>query len=153
MVMTNEEEWFQVEDTIIENAANIVSDNEVLQIKQTMDVRVPKSDANEFTLAIRASALRKVYKACKEVKRARFSLAELWLSLSTLFLGGFISAIMSQIKYEFSFLGVLYYSICPLLGAVFFVLYFMARNSNTLTATALANIVEENIPDPDEKEE
>ena len=68
MSLTNEEEWFQSVDTIVENAANVVSDNEVLKIKQTMDVRVPKSDANEFTYAIRASALRKVYKACKDVR-------------------------------------------------------------------------------------
>lgn len=153
MSLTNEEEWFQSVDTIVENAANVVSDNEVLKIKQTMDVRVPKSDANEFTYAIRASALRKVYKACKDVKRASFSWAELWLSLSTLFLGAFISALISQIKYEYSFLSILFYSVCPLLGAVFLVLYFMVRNSATLTATALADIVVDNIPDPDEKEE
>ena len=94
-----------------------------------------------------------LYLTNSDVKRASFSWAELWLSLSTLFLGAFISALISQIKYEYSFLSILFYSVCPLLGAVFLVLYFMVRNSATLTATALADIVVDNIPDPDEKEE
>lgn len=150
---TIKDDWFKFDDTVIENAGNIVSNTDVLKINQSMDVRVPKNDANDFTYAIRVSSIRKVYKACNDVRKASFSLAELWLSLSTLFLGAFISAIISQFKYEYSILSIIFYSVCPALGGIFFVLYFMMRRNSTLTATELADIVQENIPDPNEMEE
>lgn len=78
------DDWFKFDDTVMENAGNIVSNTDVLKINQSMDVRVPKNDANDFTYAIRVSSIRKVYKACNDVRKASFSLAELWLSLSTL---------------------------------------------------------------------
>lgn len=98
---------------------NVISNNDMLKIKQTMDVRVPKKDANDFTYAIRVSSISKVYKACTEVKKTKFSWAELWLSLSTLFLGAFISALVSQIEYMHSFLSIIFYSVCPALGGIF----------------------------------
>ena len=59
--MDNEENWFQFDDAIVENAGNVVSNNNVLKINQTMDVRVPKNHANDFTYAIRVSSIRKIY--------------------------------------------------------------------------------------------
>lgn len=151
--MDNEENWFQFDDAIVENAGNVVSNNNVLKINQTMDVRVPKNDANDFTYAIRVSSIRKIYKACDDVKKAKFLWAELWLSLSTLLLGAFLSALISQIKYEYKFWSIIFYSVCPALGGIFFVLYFMVRKQSTITATELADIIQENIPNPDEMEE
>ena len=49
---TIKDDWFKFDDTVIENAGNIVSNTDVLKINQSMDVRVPKNDANDFTYAI-----------------------------------------------------------------------------------------------------
>ena len=152
-MVSNEKKWPQFDNIVVENVGNVISNNDMLKIKQTMDVRVPKKDANDFTYAIRVSSISKVYKACTEVKKTKFSWAELWLSLSTLFLGAFISALVSQIEYMHSFLNIIFYSVCPALGGIFFMAYFMARKTSSLTATKLADIVQENIPNPNEMEE
>ena len=142
-MVSNEKKWPQFDNIVVENVGNVISNNDMLKIKQTMD----------FTYAIRVSSISKVYKACTEVKKTKFSWAELWLSLSTLFLGAFISALVSQIEYMHSFLSIIFYSVCPALGGIFFMAYFMARKTSSLTATKLADIVQENIPNPNEMEE
>ena len=62
-MVSNEKKWPQFDNIVVENVGNVISNNDMLKIKQTMDVRVPKKDANDFTYAIRVSSISKVYKA------------------------------------------------------------------------------------------
>ena len=153
---TNENMWIPADDTLIENVGNIISEsnnNGILQYNQKVDVRVPKSDANDFQVAIRASSIRKILKACKDTKKNEFTWSELFLGLSTLFIGAFFSAIISQVEYTSKFLSVFLYSICPMVGVSFFVAYFFCRKASSIDASRLAELVEEYIIDPDNNEE
>lgn len=149
-----DETWEPYDNTVIENVGNIISENNngMLQINQTLEIKVPKNDVNDFTIAIRASSIRKVRKACKNAKKGLLNWSEVLLGLSTLFGGGFFSAIISKLDYEFSYLNVFFYTLCPMVAVGFFVAYLFCRNKASIDAVKLAELIEEYIEDPDEGE-
>ena len=109
-----------------EEANNVISkeSNHTLQYDQRYDVMIP---LEEKKIVINVSVLKKIKNECDQAKEYKFSYAEIWLGLSTLLLGGFLSAIMSKIPYEFNFLSILFYTICPVGGVSFGIAYFFCR--------------------------
>lgn len=139
-------------NAIEEETNNVISKetNHTLQYEQTHDVVLPPE---EKKIAINVSALRKVRNECERAEKTKFTYAELWLGISTLLLGAFLSALMSKIPYELNFLSVLFYSICPIGGAGFGVAYFFCRSSNNMDVVQLAEKIEDYLPDLKEMEE
>ena len=86
--------WIPYNDTVIDNVGNLISENDngILQINQTLEIKVPKNDANDFTIAIRASSIRKVRNACENAKKSYLNWSEVLLGLSTLFESKFFVA-------------------------------------------------------------
>lgn len=62
----------------------------------------------EKKIAINISAIRKIRYECACAKENKFTYAELWLGLSTLFLGAFFSALISKIPYKVNFLSIFF---------------------------------------------
>lgn len=149
-----EDLWIPNNDTLVENASSVISENNngTLKYNQTVDVRVPKSSVNDM-VAIRITSIKKIKKNCEDAKKNKFSWCELFLGLSTLFAGGFLSAIISQIKYESKFLSIFLYSICPTIAVALFVAYIFCRKSTLIDAKSLAEVVEEALTDFDCNEE
>lgn len=142
-------------DTLFDNANNIQlgETNKTLQYNQSVDVILPKEELNDSTVAIRTSKINRVLNECKRVKRNRFSWAELFLGISTLLLGAFISAIISKVEYTLGFLNVILYTVCPGLGMCLMAMYIFTRKNEIKDASSLAEVVEENIVLPDELRE
>ena len=109
------------------NASNVISNdaNEKLQYHQTYSVKIPKEREK---ILVDVTAIEKIKKECSSAKQEKFPLAEIFLGISSLLIGAFISALMSNIPYSLSFLGVFSYSICPVGGVGFGVAYLFCRN-------------------------
>lgn len=108
---------------VIEEAGNVIDEksNHTLQYEQKHNVVLPPE---EKKIAINISAIRKIRYECACAKENKFTYAELWLGLSTLFFGAFFSALISKIPYKVNFLSIFFYSVCPVLGGIFGVAYF-----------------------------
>lgn len=106
------EEIFQsCNNVVIEEAGNVIDEksNHTLQYEQKHNVVLPPE---EKKIAINISAIRKIRYECACAKENKFTYAELWLGLSTLFFGAFFSALISKIPYKVNFLSIFFYSVC-----------------------------------------
>lgn len=146
------EEIFQsCNNVVIEEAGNVIDEsNHTLQYEQKHNVVLPPE---EKKIAINISAIRKIRYECACAKENKFTYAELWLGLSTLFFGAFFSALISKIPYKVNFLSIFFYSVCPVLGGIFGVAYFFCRKNNNRDIVQLAEKIEEYIIDPEDMEE
>ena len=147
------EEIFQsCNNVVIEEAGNVIDEksNHTLQYEQTHNVVLQPEEKN---IAINISAIRKIRYECACAKENKFTYAELWLGLSTLFFGAFFSALISKIPYKVNFLSIFFYSVCPVLGGIFGVAYFFCRKNNNRDIVQLAEKIEEYIIDPEDMEE
>ena len=147
------EEIFQsCNNVVIEEAGNVIDEksNHTLQYEQKHNVVLPPE---EKKIAINISAIRKMRYECACAKENKFTYAELWLGLSTLFFGAFFSALISKIPYKVKFLSIFFYSVCPVLGGIFGVAYFFCRKNNNRDIVQLAEKIEEYIIDPEDMEE
>ena len=150
--MENTEELYQAFSNVnAENVANVISDksNKELQFDQTVSVLVPKV---RDRIVVDAISIQKIKKTCEEAQKERFPYAELFLGISSLFLGAFLGALMSQVPYTFSFLGVLSYSICPIAGIGFGVAYILNRKNNANEIKNFAGKILEYVDDSVEAE-
>ena len=129
--MDNQDLYTQCMNTVDEVAENVMPDNSNtdLQFKQTFNVKMPKPGKK---ILIDACSIEKIKNECTSVKKTTFPIAELLLGLATLFLGAFLSAVISQIEYKFAFLSILFYSICPVVGIGTFVAYFFAAKMKVI---------------------
>lgn len=151
--MDNTQEIFEAcNNVVIEETSNVISqdNNNVLSYEQTHNVVLPPE---EKKIAINVSAIKKVRKECKCAKQNSFTLSEVWLGLASLLLGAFLSALMSDIAYEWSWKSVLFYSMCPVGGVGFSVAYFFCRSNNNRNIVQFAEKIEEYILNPEEVEE
>ena len=102
------EEIFQsCNNVVIEEAGNVIDEksNHTLQYEQKHNVVLPPE---EKKIAINISAIRKIRYECACAKENKFTYAELWLGLSTLFFGAFFSALISKIPYKVNFLSIFF---------------------------------------------
>lgn len=128
--MDSTEELYQAfANAVTENVENVISDksNKELQFDQTVSVRVPKIREQ---VSIDKISVQKIKKVCEDANKEKFPYAEVFLGMSTLFLGAFLSALLSKIPYAFNFIGVLSYSVCPFAGIGFGVAYIFKRKNN-----------------------
>jgi len=130
-------------DAMMENAQNVITDNRNFQYTQTFNFRIPKA---EEQVPINVSAIVKIKKECDIVRKKKFSLSELMLSLSMLFCGAFLSALISGIPYELSALSILSYTVSPLLGIVGGILYFVFKGNNFSGASDLIRVIDDVLP-------
>ena len=98
-------------------------------------------------------SIKKLQKECNEIKQAKFPYAEVCLGVASLLLGAFLSALISQVTYEFKFLSILFYSICPVGGIGCSVAYLFLRKNNVVDAKKLVDYVEEYLIIPTEESE
>lgn len=130
-------------DAMMENAQNVITDNRNFQYTQTFNFRIPKP---EEQVPINVSAIVKIKKECDIVRKKKFSLSELMLSLAMLFWGAFFSALISGVNYEFSVLSILFYTVSPLLGIVGIILYFVFKGNNFSGASDLIRVIDDVLP-------
>ncbi len=129
-------------NTIEEDAENLItpSHNSDFQMNQTFTV-IPPKPTNKALIDV--NTVNKIKKTCQKARKKNFSLAELLLGLSTLFLGAFFSALISQIAYEFKWLSIIFYSICPIIGVGCLVAYFLLKKEDSDNINSLVEKIEE----------
>ena len=130
-----------------ENTANPIGteSNRNLSYSLNCEIMYP---ANTKNYTITSIGFEKVKEQCN--KKHKFSplLSELLLSLSMLFLGAFISAFLSKITFEGSFIPILFYCASPTLGFTCLALFFLARNVSIQSENKLQEKVMEYIIEP-----
>lgn len=123
-----EELYQEFSNTFAEDVDNVISNksNEDFQYDQTISVRVQKTKRQ---VVVDDTTIQKIQKICGEAQGEKFSFVEICLGASTLFLGAFLGALIAKVPYEFTFAGVLSYSICPIVGIGMGVAYFLIRKN------------------------
>ena len=136
-------------NAVTEDAGNVISNanNNELQFNQTVNIRVPKV---RDRLLIDAKIIRKIKSVCEEAQKGKFTYAEVFLGIASLFLGAFLGSLMSQVPYELTFRGILSYTICPIGGIGFGVAYWFCRKNDMKDIKYWAEKVSEYIEDSDE---
>lgn len=145
--MVKIEDFNQIQPNVTaENVDNIInsSNKYELHINQTLSVQPPK--VKKYVL-IDANNIKKIEDLCNKAKSEKISLDEIFLGASSLFLGAFLSALISGIPYEFSFISILSYSICPFGGIGFGSAYFFTRKSKIVDINTISEKVIEYIDD------
>lgn len=145
--MDSTEELYQAFSNVnTENVENIISDksNKELQFDQTVSVRIPKIREQ---VTVDKISVQKIKRICEDANKEKFPYAEVFLGISTLFLGGFLSALLSKVPYAFNFIGVLSYSVCPIAGIGFGVAYIFKRKNNANDIKVFAEKILEYIED------
>ena len=129
-----------------ENVDNVISDrnNKELQFDQTVSVLVPKV---RNRILVDVKSVQKIHELCEAARKEKFPFAELFLGVSTLFLGAFLGALISQVPYVFTFIGIFSYSICPIAGIGFGVAYIFSRKSNGIDNKMFAEKISEYLED------
>lgn len=152
--MEAKEEFLFKDDTIVADIKNEVADinKGSLQYNQLVEIKVPVEDINEYKIAVRKSSIKKIKNACNEIQNNKFTWGELLIGICTMFFGAFLSAIISGVKYELNFLGVMFYTICPMIAVASLIGYIACRKSLIRDASYLANIVNEHLVLDDETE-
>ena len=127
-------------------AVNVIGSesNGTLQYSQIFDVKVPK--ANKKVL-VDAGVIKKIQLLCAQAKTEKFPFAEVFLGVASLFWGAFLSALISGVSYEASFVSILSYNVCPVGGVGFGVAYFFCRKKGFADMVQLATRIEECICD------
>lgn len=151
--MESQDFYEQIENTVVEESANVVlpnNSNTDFQYNQTFSVSVPKPGKKKL---IDEACVEKIMAECAKAKKKTFPWAELLLGIATMFIGAFLSALISKMPYEFSFLSVLFYSICPILGIGCFVAYIFCRKLDGENIKKFAETVEENLQNSNYQEE
>ncbi len=139
-----EEIFLGCNNVVVQPTENVISkkNNHELKYEQTHNIVVLPE---EKKVAINISAIKRVQKECEAAKKRKCGYAEWCLGISTLLLGAFLSALMSKMPYELSWLSVLSYTICPIGGVSCFILYFTGRKGENSGIVDLANRIEEQI--------
>lgn len=142
--MDTEQLYSQFQNATTEDAENIISKdtNTELQYNHKVSVKVPEPGE---MIVIDLKNINKIKNECAKAKKNHFPWAEVLLGASSLLIGAFLSALMSQISYELKFLSVLFYTICPTLGLGCGVAYFFCRKNDVYSAKSLAERIEEYI--------
>lgn len=132
------------EDVISQKAESVISDesNKNLKYDQSFSVQIP---APEEKIVLNKSSVRKILKECSKAKKHKNHYADMFLGICTLLLGGFFSAIISQMEYKIGFLNVIFYTICPTIGGIFGVAYFFERKKENYDINELASKIEEEL--------
>lgn len=129
-------------NVIIKDASSVINDknNKQLEYRQTYSVHIPEPEEH---IILKKSLLKKIKLECEKAKKNKFPWAELFLAVSSLFLGAFLGALGSRIPYQLNILSIIYYSISPTFGIGFFIAYIFYRKKENENILNLANKVEE----------
>jgi hypothetical protein len=110
---------------------------------------VPPEDANDFTIAIKATNLKRWRSKLIQISKSHFTWSELFLAISTLCLGGYFSALsiprtgdLKPIAQFFEFTAL------PSVGVATLVAYFFSRKLSSVRADQAAKELLKDIPDP-----
>lgn len=110
-------------------------------------VRKPEEDLNDFKIQVRASTLTRCRAKLEQINTPEFPWHEGALALSMAAAGAFFTALPAEIKAG-STLGVLFYTVFPVIAVAAFVAYFFLRRSALREpADVVAGVLKE-LPDP-----
>ena len=117
-------------------------------VHQAYPLRQPMEEATEILVRVRGSTLRRVRKRLVALSNASFPWPELLLCMATLAAGGVLGAIASDVTLK-ELRGKLFYLLLPPLAVGCGVAYGMLRFNKSVSASAIARDLLDEIPDPD----
>jgi len=126
-------------------------------VHQSYPLRQPEEDATEILVRVRGTTLRRVRKRLAILISGRFPWPELLLGLATLSLGCSFGGLASGVPWAVIKSGVaapssralLFYVLFPILGVGSLVGYFCLRHFGGQAASAIAQDLLDELPDPD----
>ena len=122
---------------------------------QTFKVFIPKSDAEDFVINVRASQLREAIHLISEHERGSSSghWSDLCLAGSTLLAGTSLSSLTNPsliVDNALTTIGVFHLVAFPTAAVALFFGFLMLRQPDQLTATNLCNSLKRRLPNPDD---
>lgn len=126
-------------------------------VHQSYPLRQPEEDANEILVRVRGTTLRRVRKRLSTLLVGKFPWPEVLLGLATLFFGASFGALGSSVPLATldngaavaNPLAILFYVVLPFFGVGAAVGYFCLRHLSGRTASAVAQDLLDDLPDPD----
>lgn len=107
-----------------------------------------EDEVSEFFVQVRASTLRRCRQRLDRVAESKIPWADVTLGLSTLALGGFLAAFLTDVT-PGSGEEVVFFSVLPVLGVGFLVWHIASRHHRHQDASEIAREVLAELPDPD----
>jgi choline-glycine betaine transporter len=123
-----------------------------LTLKENLPVHRPDEDKNDFTVALRASRIRKIRTKLLQIARNKFPVHEVLLAISTISLGSFLIGLLSGLNLTSPW-DVYTMYILLIIGAICGTAYFFTWKSSSITTTATVKELLEDIPDPESTSE
>lgn len=135
-------------------AADVTADtkNGPLTLEESLPVHRPDEDRNDFTVALRASRIRKIRTKLSQVARNKFPIHEVLLAICTVSLGSFLTGLLSGLNLSTPW-DVYAMYILLIIGAICGTAYFFTRKSSSITTTAIVKELLEDMPDPESTSE
>jgi len=126
-------------------------------VHQSYPLRQPEEEANEILVQVRGTTLRRVRKRLSTLLSGGFPWPEVLLGAATLLLGASLGALGSGIPWATldngaavaNSLAILFYLVLPILGVGAAVGYFCLRHFSGRAASAVAQDLLDELPDPD----
>jgi hypothetical protein len=112
---------------------------------------VPREDATEKIIEVRASVLAKSRNRLSELKRFGPPWNDLYIGAATLCAGGSLSALFSNVELNSSY-GKFAYVVLPIIAAVSFTLYFARRYFTSADTNRIVDELLGDLPNPYEEE-
>ena len=132
-----------LDSTSVQDAENVISSSDTaIRYNKATLVHLPE-DSEAVVIDIRS--IKKIQTICASAKEVRRSYAEIFLALASLFIGTFLSALISQMPYELTARSIFFYNISLVLGVAFAVAYYFTREKALASIRDFAERIEENL--------
>lgn len=130
-------------NTSVQDAENVISSSDkALKFNKTTLIHLP---GDNEVIGIDIRSIQKIRAICASAKETTCSYAEVFLALSSLLSGAFLSALISQMPYELTFASIFFYNISPVLGVAFAVAYYFTREKALANIKDFVERIEENL--------
>lgn len=138
----DQEDYQNFTDCMFEEAEDIITTDNNTEIKyhQLNTLLLPKV---EKKVVLDLFSVNMIKKECARVRKMKVLYADVSLGFSTLFIGAFISAFLSDVPYKLDFLSIFFYTICPIIGIGLFLLFMYYRKKDSMDIKAFVEKVEE----------
>ena len=130
--------------TIQENIDNPIGN--VFEYTQTNVVRY--NDHIE-SVAIDKRKIERIKKLCNQGDNKKIPVADIFLGLSTLFAGAFLSALASSVPFELGWKAVVFYILSPVITTGCFVAFLFLRHDTNMSVESFSEKILEYLSDVD----
>ncbi len=131
-------------NTTTEKATSGVIHGGVMEVPQTNIVTLPQQVES---IAVNKLDIIKIHALCDNVSKETGWWHDFYLGIATLSLGTTLSAMISNVPFQFDWRGVLFYTLAPAISVGAFVAYRLKKQHESISKKDFANHILEYLPE------